>query len=130
MREIPLRRAIGSVLSVQSLEHVPDPERAVAEARAGDRAGWCRVFVTPNRLTFGRPDEIIDPWHLIEFDPEELRALCEGRFGDVDHRPGCSGRTRYPEFQRGELAKLDRSAAQGPAAPEAAGAACSEDAPV
>ena len=25
------------------------------------------VFVTPNRLTFARPDEIIDPYHYVEY---------------------------------------------------------------
>ncbi len=32
------------------------------------------MFVTPNRLTLGRPDEIIDPYHYVEFDAGELRG--------------------------------------------------------
>ena len=77
MRSLPFEdRSFSSVLSVQSLEHVPDPERVVAEAR-GCSTSTASDFVTPNRLTLGRPDEIIDPYHYIEFDPEDLRRLCE-----------------------------------------------------
>ncbi len=63
------------MLSVQSVEHVPDPERVVAEAARVLEPDGVAIFVTPNRLTLGRPDEIIDPYHYIEFDPEELRRL-------------------------------------------------------
>jgi SAM-dependent methyltransferase len=108
MRRIPLASgSIGSVSSVQSLEHVPDPDRTVAEvARVLTTAGVA-AFVTPNRLTFGRPDEIIDPWHYVEFDAAELRALCEPSFGSVEIW-GLFGSPAYLEFQAGELAKLER----------------------
>jgi SAM-dependent methyltransferase len=108
MRRIPLRSAsIGSVSSVQSLEHVPDPELTVAEVARVLAPSGVAVFVTPNRLTFGRPDEIIDPWHFIEFDPEQLRGLCARSFGEVEIW-GLFGSPNYLEFQQGELAKLDR----------------------
>ena len=35
------------------------------------------VFVTPNRLTFGLADEIVDPYHHVEFSPQELRRYME-----------------------------------------------------
>jgi SAM-dependent methyltransferase len=108
MRQIPLRSAsIGSVSSVQSLEHVPDPERTVAEVARVIVSSGVAAFVTPNRLTFGRPDEIIDPWHFIEFDPDQLKALCSRSFGAVEIW-GLFGSANYLEFQHGELAKLDR----------------------
>lgn len=108
MRRIPLRsESIGSVSSVQSLEHVPDPERTVAEVARVIVPSGVAVFVTPNRLTFGRPDEIIDPWHFVEFDPDQLRALCARSFASVDIW-GLFGSAAYLEFQQGELAKLDR----------------------
>jgi SAM-dependent methyltransferase len=108
MRRIPLLAAtIGSVTSVQSLEHVPDPERVVAEVARILVPDGVAVFVTPNRLTFGRPDEIIDPWHYIEFDDRQLEALCARRFDSVEIW-GLVGSPRYLEFQGSELAKLDR----------------------
>lgn len=84
MRALPFENAsFDSALSVHSLEHVPDPERVLAEVRRVLAPGAVAVFVTPNRFTFGRPDEIIDPYHHVEFAPDELRELCEGRLGDV-----------------------------------------------
>jgi hypothetical protein len=52
------------------------------------------VLVTPNRLTFGRPDEIIDPYYHVEYDPGELRRLCEPRFAVVEMR-ALFGSARY-----------------------------------
>src|SRR5207248_3102487 len=59
MRALPFGPGeFDSVLSVQSIEHVPDPQRVLAEViRLLVPAGRA-VFVTPNRLTFGRPNEI------------------------------------------------------------------------
>ena len=62
MRALPFADGgFASVLSVQSLEHVPDPERVLAEVARVLEPDGVAVFVTPNRLTLGRPDEIIDP---------------------------------------------------------------------
>jgi SAM-dependent methyltransferase len=108
MRRIPLRsKTIGSVSSVQSLEHVPDPDNVVADVARVLVDDGVAVFVTPNRLTFGRPNEIIDPWHFIEFDAHQLKALCERSFGSVQVW-GLVGSERYLEFQHSELRKLDR----------------------
>jgi SAM-dependent methyltransferase len=108
MRRIPLRdNVIGSVSSVQSLEHVPDPERTVADVARVLRPDGVAVFVTPNRLTFGRPDEIIDPWHFVEFSADQLVALCTAAFDSVEIW-GLFGSPAYLEFQQGELAKLER----------------------
>jgi SAM-dependent methyltransferase len=78
MREVPVPSAsFASVLSVQSIEHVPDPERVVAEARRVLEPAGTAVFVTPNRLTFGPPDEIVDPYHHVELDESELRERLD-----------------------------------------------------
>ncbi len=107
MRDLPFDDgSFPSVLSVQSLEHVPDPASTVAEvARVLDPSGTA-VFVTPNRLTFGKPDEIIDPYHYVEFDPDQLRALCAGSFEQVELR-GLFGSERYLELIGEERQKLD-----------------------
>jgi SAM-dependent methyltransferase len=108
MRDLPFPdRSFGSVLSVHSLEHVPDPHRVIGEvARVLEPEGTA-VFVTPNRLTFGRPDEIIDPFHYVEFDPEELRTLCSVRFAEVEIK-GIFGSPAYMELFDEERETLDR----------------------
>lgn len=107
MRAVPFEDgSFDSVLSVQSLEHVPDPERVLAEVRRVLRPEGMALFVTPNRLTFGRPDEIIDPYHHVEFDERELHVLCAKEFNQVEVH-GLFGSERYAELQREEKAKLD-----------------------
>ena len=115
MRALPFADgSFPSVLSVQSLEHVPDPECVVAEAARVLEDDGVAVFVTPNRLTLGRPDEIIDPYHHVELDADELRALCERAFGRVRVR-GLFGSERYMELFDAERRRLDRLLALDPA---------------
>jgi SAM-dependent methyltransferase len=108
MRALPFDDAsFSSVIAVQSIEHVPDPERAVAEAARVLEPDGAAVFVTPNRLTLGRPDEIIDPYHYVEFDPDELRDLCAQAFDKVEIR-GLVGSDDYMELFSEERTRLDR----------------------
>jgi SAM-dependent methyltransferase len=108
MRDLPFPpRSFASVLSVHSIEHVPDPERVINETIRVLQPGGRAIFVTPNRLTFGLPDEIIDPYHHIEFDDAELRTLCRP-FGRVEI-VGLFGSERYGQLvavERRELARL------------------------
>jgi SAM-dependent methyltransferase len=108
MRQIPLRSdSVGSICSVQSVEHVPDPDRIIAEAARVLVDDGVAAFVTPNRLTFGRPDEIIDPWHYVEFDADELAQLCGAGFASVQIY-GLVGSDRYLDFHYAERQKLER----------------------
>src|SRR3954467_9782404 len=123
MRSLPLPDAsFPAFVSVQSIENVPDPERPPAAARrrpaprgVGCGAGAGRVaeprgtaiVVPPNRLTFGRPDEIIDPYHDVEYDQNELRALCERFFERVEMH-GLFGSERYLKLIDAEKARLDQ----------------------
>jgi SAM-dependent methyltransferase len=108
MRALPFADgSFGSVLSVHSIEHVPDPGRVVAEAARVLEPGGVAVFVTPNRLTFGRPDEIVDPFHFVELDAGQLRALCATRFEHVAVR-GIFGSERYMTLYEEERRMLDR----------------------
>lgn len=114
MRALPFPDgSFASVLSVQALEHVPDPERAVAEARRVLEPAGVAVFVTPNRLTFGRPDEVIDPYHHVEFAAGELREICAGAFAEVELR-GIFGSGRYLELVAEEKRDLDRALRRDP----------------
>ena len=96
-----------AVISVQAIEHVPDPERAFAEARRVLRPAGVAVFVTPNRLTFGPAEEVVDPYHHVEFSAEELATLCEEHFGSVAIQ-GIFGSRRYMELVAAERHDLDR----------------------
>jgi SAM-dependent methyltransferase len=114
MRALPFADAtFSSVLSVQALEHVPDPARALAEAHRVLEAGGVAVFVTPNRLTFGLPDEVVDPYHHVEFGPEELRAACAPVFERVELL-GIFGSERYLALVGAERAKLERAVRRDP----------------
>jgi SAM-dependent methyltransferase len=108
MRALPLAdSSFASVLSVQSIEHVPDPDRVLAEVVRVLEPGGTAVLVTPNRLEFARPDEIIDPYHHVEFDPDELRALCARFFAEVDML-GLFGSARWRELVDEEDRRLHR----------------------
>lgn len=107
MRRLPFADAsFDGIMSVQSIEHVPDPQAALAEMVRVLRAQGTAVIVTPNRLTFGRPDEIIDPYHYFECDPHELYAMCRPFFASVTVA-GLFGSERYMTFHRREREKLD-----------------------
>jgi SAM-dependent methyltransferase len=108
MRRLPFADGeFDGVIAVQSIEHVPDPERALAEIARVLKPGAGAVLVTPNRLTFARPDEIIDPYHYVEYDPTEFAALTRRYFGAVE-LAGIFGSRRYREIVAREHAKLDR----------------------
>jgi SAM-dependent methyltransferase len=108
IRQVPLPDgSFPSVLSSHSIEHVPDPERVVAEAARLVEADGQVIFITPNRLTFGRPDEIIDPFHYVEFSPGEFEALCRRGFAEVEIE-GLYASPRYMELFDEERRTLDR----------------------
>jgi len=114
MRRVPLPdQSFASVLAVHSIEHVPDPERVLDEVVRLLQPGGVAVFVTPNRLTFARPDEVIDPYHWREFDAAELRALCGQRYGTVELH-GIFGSDRYLELQTEQHRKLDALLSRDP----------------
>lgn len=114
MRHLPFGSdTFASVLAVQSLEHVPDPDRVVAEAARVVEPGGVAVFVTPNRRTFGMPDEIIDPYHYVEFDVGELHRLASTGFGEV-RMLGLCGSPAYMRIYESERARLRRLLAKDP----------------
>jgi SAM-dependent methyltransferase len=108
MRRLPFAdEAFASAIAVQSIEHVPDGQRALTEIARVLAPGGVAVLITPNRLTFGRPDEIIDPYHYVEYDAGELRELCRGTFPDVQLH-GIFGSARYSELVAEERGRLDQ----------------------
>jgi len=115
MRALPFDDgSFDALLSIQSIEHVPDAPRALSEFARVLRPGGVAVLVTPNRLTFARPDEIIDPYHYVEYDPAQLAAACEPYFGGGVEVLGLFGSPRYLELVAAEKRKLDRLLAKDP----------------
>lgn len=114
MRVLPFEAGrFESVLSVHSLEHVPDPESVMAEvARVLVESGTA-IFVTPNRLTFGMPDEIIDPYHYVEFDPAQLAEVAAPYFERVEIR-GTMGSRRYQDLVAAEKRRLHQILGRDP----------------
>jgi SAM-dependent methyltransferase len=114
MRALPFGDAsFASVLAVHSIEHVPHPEGAIREAARVLEPDGVAVFVTPNRLTFARPDEVIDPYHYVELDPSQLRELCGRGFAHVELR-GLFGSERYMELVAEQKERLDSLLAKDP----------------
>jgi SAM-dependent methyltransferase len=114
MRSLPFARdTFDSVVSVQSIEHVPDPERVLAEVVRVLRPAGRAIFVTPNRLTFGRHDEIIDPYHYVEYDAAQLRDLCARFFHQVEVS-GLRVSERYRAIHDDERRELNRLLSRDP----------------
>jgi len=114
MRRLPFPdSSFESVIAVHSIEHIPDPGRALAEIRRVLASGGRAILATPNRLTFGRVDEIIDPYHFIEYDPAELGALCAPFFDSVEVL-GLQVSARYRAIHDAERRELDRLLALDP----------------
>lgn len=108
MRALPFAPgSFAAVLSVHSIEHVPDAARVVAEVVRVLAPGGAAIFVTPNRFTFGRAEEIIDPYHYVEYGPAELAELLDGSFAKVEIQ-GIFGSAGYLELIGEQRAKLDR----------------------
>ena len=84
--------------------------------------GGAAVFVTPNRLTFARPDEIIDPYHYVEYDPGELRGPVRPAFRPTCRVHGLFGSDRYLELVDEQQRRARPPAGPGPAAPAETGA--------
>jgi SAM-dependent methyltransferase len=116
MRALPFEAgSFDGLIAVHSIEHVPDAHRALAEFARVLRPGGVAILVTPNRLTFARPDEVIDPYHYVEYDRHQFAAACRPHFpgGNVEVI-GLFGSERYQALVDVEKAKLDRLLALDP----------------
>ena len=71
--------SFDAIVSFQVIEHLQSPRGFVTECARVLRPGGLLVLSTPNRLTFS-PEGVRNPFHTVEFAPEELRGVLEDRF--------------------------------------------------
>jgi SAM-dependent methyltransferase len=66
---------VDLTVSLQVIEHVWDVPGYLASLRRVTRAGGLIAIATPNRLTFTPDSDVpVNPFHVTEFAPDELRA--------------------------------------------------------
>jgi SAM-dependent methyltransferase len=108
LRALPFQTgSVQGLISSHSIEHVPDPQRGLVEFARVLHDEGVAIVITPNRLTFGLPEEVVDPYHYLEFDPQQLGDLCRIAFGDVQVL-GLRGSARYQRIVAEERRTLDR----------------------
>ncbi len=88
---MPVRTAgVNAVVSMQVIEHLWDLPGFLDDCARVLRPGGLLVLSTPNRLTFspglGRGERPVNPFHVEEFDAEQLAALARARAGIHDVR--------------------------------------------
>ncbi len=102
---LPFGRAFDAVVSFETIEHVADPERFVAECARVLRAGGLLIVSTPNReLWSPRSARPCQRYHVREFDRREFLRVLRGfrveLYGQVLlDRPGAAA------FKARELGK-------------------------
>ena len=75
-----------AIVFLQTVEHVQEP-RVLLERFASLVAPGGTVYIsTPNRLTLAPPGQSRsdNPWHVREYDVDELRALLDPVFSEVE----------------------------------------------
>lgn len=71
--------SFDAIVSFQVIEHLQSPRGFASECARVLRPGGLLVLSTPNRLTFS-PEGVRNPFHTVEFAPDELRGVLEERF--------------------------------------------------
>jgi len=94
--------AFDVACSFEAIEHVPDPERLVAELRRVVRADGVCVLSTP------RVEETTtasaNPFHAVELSPSDLERMLRTRFDDVE----LYGQRRLQTRRHVAMQRLDR----------------------
>jgi len=107
---LPLRDAsVDAITCLQVIEHLWDLRGFLRDCRRSLRPGGELIVTTPQRLTFspglGRGEKPINPFHVEEFDAQQLHALLlETGFADIEMRGVHHGaRLRDWEVLHGSL---------------------------
>jgi SAM-dependent methyltransferase len=79
--ELPkMELRVDLITNFQVVEHLTDPKKFLTAVRAALKPGGVLMLTTPNRLTSVSEN----PYHLHEYEAEELRAMLRQLFGHVD----------------------------------------------
>lgn len=79
--EVPLPdESFDVVVSCEVIEHLPEPEKMLTEARRLLKKGGKLILTTPYRITEFPQDE----HHIREYFPQELRSFVSHQFADVE----------------------------------------------
>lgn len=78
--------ACDAVVFLQTIEHVQNPGEILEHFKSMLAPGGVAYVSTPNLLTLAPPgaEKSENPWHVKEYRAEELRALCEAHFEQVE----------------------------------------------
>jgi SAM-dependent methyltransferase len=102
------------VIAFQVLEHVPDHEAFLREARRVTRPGRSVLIVTPNRNhRVGDGERPWNRYHVREFSPAELEATMRGVFDSLEMygilgSPEMNAIEKRRVARARKLARLDR----------------------
>ncbi|HEX2902358.1 MAG TPA: methyltransferase domain-containing protein [Jatrophihabitans sp.] len=116
---LPIRRgSVSALVSLQVIEHVWFPEQFLAECRRVLAPDGQLVLSTPNRTTFspglGRAQRPVNPFHVREFDADELLKLVTGAGFEVVDALGVH--TSLPDHEELVAAQLRCEPDRWPAA--------------
>jgi SAM-dependent methyltransferase len=77
---------VDAIVFLQTIEHVHDPDAVLEHFKEQLRPGGVVYVSTPNVLTLAPKGarRSGNPWHIVEYRPEEFRELCERHFGRVE----------------------------------------------
>jgi 2-polyprenyl-3-methyl-5-hydroxy-6-metoxy-1,4-benzoquinol methylase len=76
-------RQFDSIISVEVIEHLSNPQDFLAEVRRVLRPGGLFVLTTPNRLRSSPTPGSLWPAHVREYSPAELESLLRPYFDTV-----------------------------------------------
>jgi SAM-dependent methyltransferase len=84
--EIPLTSGcIDAIVSLETIEHITDYRRALREYRRTLSDGGILILSTPNaKITKPNNGVPRNPFHVREFEPEELREILQESFSSVE----------------------------------------------
>lgn len=98
-----LGQSFDAVCNFQVLEHLADPMPFLQQVRAVLRPGGELILTTPNRAM-----TVIEiPYHVHEYEAEELRRLLGGVFARVEVR-GITPDERAMAYERTRIANAQR----------------------
>lgn len=84
LEQMPFAGRFEAVVTLQVIEHLTHPAVFLTECHRVMRPGGLIIIATPNRLTFSPDGVVRNPFHTIEFAPEELRSAMSRHFESVE----------------------------------------------